>query len=211
MSTISVIIASDSMHYREALSNILSKVPHVFKVLAAVGADEVSPIAVELQPEAIVVAAVGKEVPFPLFCAMKTTCPQTALILVTDQDDAEIFWGALKAGADACVGTIVPGYLARVLEMVCRGGIMAFPRSLKGHLQKAGAVSSELAPEVAGELTSREKEIFGLLLKKLSNKEIARRLFISEATVKTHVRNVLRKVGAPNRVGLTENPDGDNR
>jgi DNA-binding NarL/FixJ family response regulator len=64
--------------------------------------------------------------------------------------------------------------------------------------------SSSRAPEVvpereAGELTSREVDVLGLIANGCSNSEIGRHLFIAEETVKTHVRRVLEKLAAKNR------------
>jgi len=47
--------------------------------------------------------------------------------------------------------------------------------------------------------TEREQEVFGCIVENLSNTEIAKKLFISEATVKTHISSILRKTGQPNR------------
>lgn len=52
-------------------------------------------------------------------------------------------------------------------------------------------------------LTSREKEIFGLLVNNYTTKEISKRLHISEKTVRNHVSNVIQKIGANGRVAAT--------
>ncbi len=206
MATINVVIVSDSSGHREALKNILGKASGVFKVLDISGLEEIAERATDLQPEAIVFAPREKKVPFSLLNNIKITCPQTVLILVAGEDDEKVFLDAVRAGVDACVGTMVPGYLARILELVCRGGVVVFPRSIKTHMQKIVTVSEKILPGSTGKFTSREREIYELLAKKFSNKEIAERLFISESTVKTHIRNILRKIGAKNRAVLTENP-----
>lgn len=66
----------------------------------------------------------------------------------------------------------------------------------------APAVAGRLARRVLApptELTEREREVVGLLAEGLSNKQIARRLFLSEATVKTHLVHVYEKLGTDNR------------
>lgn len=205
MSVISVIVATDTLSHREALKSILSKVQNVFKVLDSVGLEEVAEKSIQLQPEVILCGVKDSEIPVSLLNDIKSSCPQTALILVTENEDSEMVVNALKTGVDACMGMTTPGYMARLVELVCRGNIMVFPRTIKPQIQKMVTVSERLVPKLLEEMTDREKEIFKLLLKKYSNKEIAKRLFISDSTVKTHVRSILQKIGAKNRAALKEN------
>ena len=58
-------------------------------------------------------------------------------------------------------------------------------------------------------LSRREEELVGLLRERLTNKEIATRLNLSEQTVKNHVHRILRKVGAPDRLGIVERYEAD--
>jgi DNA-binding NarL/FixJ family response regulator len=58
-------------------------------------------------------------------------------------------------------------------------------------------------------LSRREEELVGLLRERLTNKEIATRLNLSEQTVKNHVHRILRKVGAPDRLGIVERYEGE--
>lgn len=202
MSVISVVITSDNLAHREALSSILNRAQGVFSVLDAVELELVKERAMRFQPEVILCAVNDEEISTSFIKDIKNVCPQTALVMVTEHETLEVVINAFKTGADACVGLTSPGYLMRILELVCRSGIMVFPRSIKNQMLKMVTVSEQLAPKVLEEMTAREKEIFNLLLAKNSNKEIARCLFISESTVKTHVRSILQKFGVKNRIDL---------
>jgi DNA-binding NarL/FixJ family response regulator len=204
MSVISVVITSDSLAHREALSSILNRAQGVFTVLDAVELEQVKERAMQFQPEVILCAVKDEEISSSFVNDIKTVCPQTALVMVTEHETLEVVINAFKTGADACVGLTSPGYLMRILELVCRSGIMVFPRAIKSHILKMVTVSERLSPKMLEEMTAREKEIFNLLIAKNSNKEIARCLFISESTVKSHVRSILQKVGVKNRIDLND-------
>ncbi len=202
MAVISVIITSDSATYKEALESMLKKLPNVFKIMATTDLGMVVEKAASFQPDVILCALRNEGIPFSLLGEVKRVCPQTVIVLVTESYDLKKITGALEVGVDAYVGSMAPGYLTRILELVCRGGIMVFPSILKNHIKKILTNSDQAALRQVEVLTGREREIYNLLVKKYSNKEIARRLFISESTVKSHVRSIFRKIGVKNRSNL---------
>ncbi|MGH3413193.1 MAG: response regulator [Marmoricola sp.] len=113
------------------------------------------------------------------------------LVLTTYAAEADIL-AALEAGAS--------GYLLKDAD----------PQALTSAVHRVAAGETVLAADVAGRLaervrrpdtalSARELEVLGLVAEGLSNAEIARRLFLSQATVKTHVAHVLTKLGAGSR------------
>lgn len=202
MSVISIIVSSNNLMHREAIKNILNKASTVFKVLDAVETSRIVERAVDLQPEIILVK--DRAITVELLRDIKSACPHTVLVVVADQAVETVVAEAILAGADACIGSLAPGYLPRILELVSRGDILVFPRMMKNCLQKKMVATEQKVPALAEELTAKEKEVYSLLIKRHSNKEIASRLFISESTVKTHVRNVLNKMGVRNRASLMD-------
>jgi two-component system, NarL family, nitrate/nitrite response regulator NarL len=111
---------------------------------------------------------------------------------VTETEDEVVAWA--EAG--------VAGYLFRsesladllaVVQSAARGETLCPPRMTATLLRRVTALASERLTEV-GRLTAREQEILQLIDEGLSNKEIARRLFIEVRTVKNHVHNILEKL-----------------
>lgn len=205
MAVISVVIISDTLNQREALTNIINKAQGTFTVLGSVDLEQAKSTTLLFQPDVILCAIKKMEIPVSLIKEIKTVCPQTALVLVTEQESPELVIESLTVGADACVGLTSPGYLMRILELVCRGGIMVFPRSTKSQMLKMLNKSEKIESNLLEGMTDREKEIFHMLVAKQTNKEIARVLFISESTVKSHVRSILQKIGVKNRIELNGN------
>jgi two-component system NarL family response regulator len=116
--------------------------------------------------------------------------PTARIIVLTTYDGDEDIYRALQAGAS---GYLLKGMLAEELLEAIRAvhaGLRRIP----------AAVAERLAVRMGGPgLTSRELDVLALIVKGNSNKEIAATLNISEATVKTHINNILSKLGASDR------------
>ncbi|MDD4588482.1 MAG: response regulator transcription factor [Heliobacteriaceae bacterium] len=202
MAVISVALVSDNAGCMEALKNILGKVPNIYKVVDTVNLDKALDRVLTCQPELVLFAVKNGKIPVSLLIDIKECCPQSVLVLVTKRNEPDIVADAFRIGADACVQA-TPGFLTRILELVCRGGIVVYPRVLKDLVQPVASPGEQIGSESLPEdITKRESEVYHLLLKRYSNKEIAGKLYISESTVKSHVRSILRKMGAKSRKGL---------
>jgi DNA-binding NarL/FixJ family response regulator len=129
---------------------------------------------------------------------------QTAKVLVmTTFDLDEYALSALRAGASGfLLKDSQPNDLLSALRAVASGDAVVSPKVTKRLLGRfLGDSSGELRdPEVLDALTDREREVLVLIAKGLSNTEIAGKLFLSEATVKTHVGRILAKLGLRDRV-----------
>ena len=202
MALISIIIASDSDCRKDALSNWLGRISNTFKVVECVKVEEIIEVAMRVYPDLILLAITETEVPLKLIQSIKEVCPQTILVVVNEYENTDTVLEFIKAGADACLGQVSPRYLSRILELVCRSSIMVMPRHIKNHLMQTEDLFEKEVYVMLDNLTSREKQIFDLLMRNFSNKKIADILFISESTVKTHARNIFRKVGTKNRSTL---------
>jgi DNA-binding NarL/FixJ family response regulator len=127
---------------------------------------------------------------------------ETAVVMLTDSGDEGDLLGALCAGASGYLPKdIDPGRLPLALQGVVPGDV-ALPRALllrlmeearHSALRRGSALSARL------ELTTRESEVLKLLRKGLTTGEIARHLFISQVTVRTHVCSIVKKLHVPDR------------
>jgi RNA polymerase sigma factor (sigma-70 family) len=134
--------------------------------------------------------------------------PSRVLILTTFDLD-EYAFSALRAGASGfLLKDVPPAELVSGIRTVARGDAVVSPRITKRLLEEyadqlptrsAGDSPEEIHPALA-DLTEREREVFLAVADGLSNAEIAERLFVSEATVKSHVGRLLAKLGLRDRV-----------
>ena len=125
------------------------------------------------------------------------------IVLTTFDLDADAA-AAIRAGASGFVlKDADPEFLIAAVRTVHAGTAVIAASATRALLQHFEQVADEPAPPPAFErLTERERQVFALAAKGLSNSEIARTEFVSETTVKTHVSNVLAKLGLRDRVQL---------
>ncbi len=126
------------------------------------------------------------------------------IIVLTTYDADEYVFAALRAGASGfMLKDVRPAELGEAIRVVARGDALLAPsvtRRLLEHFAGALPGAGDAVPADLDELTERELEVLRLVALALSNAEIAKRLVLTEATVKTHVSSVLRKLGLRDRV-----------
>jgi DNA-binding NarL/FixJ family response regulator len=119
--------------------------------------------------------------------------PSVPLLVFGSQLDLGLACAALKNGADGFVhAQMHPAQVFGAVEVVQKGELAA-PRQLLGYL-----LNRNEKPEI-GELSARQREILEMVVEGLSNAEIARRLYLSESTIKQHLRAVYKELGVRNR------------
>lgn len=134
---------------------------------------------------------------------------QTRVLILTTFDLDEYAFAALRAGASGfLLKDAKPAELAAAIRSLASGDAVVSPRVTRrmlemfaGHLPTTDAPPdpTDLDPRLA-ELTTREREVFEAVAEGMSNAEIAGRMVVSEATVKTHVGRILAKLGVRDRV-----------
>jgi DNA-binding NarL/FixJ family response regulator len=131
---------------------------------------------------------------------IKQRLPKTEIIVLTISDNNEVFLNAIKAGAK---GYLLKGVgvmeIVDAIKQVASGEATVSPVMATRLLEQVRDNSKEHIKKGYYELSLREKEVLKLTAQGSSNKEIAANLFISDTTVKAHMRNILEKLRVKNR------------
>ncbi|MFD0309668.1 response regulator [Streptomyces sp. NPDC059517] len=203
--SIRVVVADDQELVRSGFSMILEAQPDIDVVAEAGDGVEA-------------VAAVQRHTPDVLLLdirmprmdgleAARLVCAQSAcrVVMLTTFDLDEYVYEALYAGASGfLLKDVRRDDLVHAVRVVAAGDSLLAPsvtrRLVADIIQRRRAGAAPSSPVRLDGLTAREEETLRLLARGLSNAEIARALFVSEHTVKTHVSNVLSKLGLRDRV-----------
>ena len=192
---IRVAVVDDHPVVREGLVSILKDEPDFDVVGSAGSAEDLLTLVDRAKPDVVLIDLELPEMNgVQAIERLAQTAPQTRLIVFTAYDTEEKIADALRAGAK---GYLLKGASAdrigRAIRDVHAGGSALEPR-----------VASRLVARLRGAspsttLTSREREVLRLISQGQSNRQIAKRLSITERTVKYHVGSILNKLGADNR------------
>jgi DNA-binding NarL/FixJ family response regulator len=212
---VTVVVADDQSAVREGLVLLLGTLPGITVAGEAADGDAAVELVATVQPQVVLM-----DLNMPGCDGVAATAritaehPATRVVVLTTYADDESIIGALQAGAlgyltkeatraeigravhAAAAGQAIldPGVQQRLLSAAARApGVPAAPGT-------PGAGASAGADD---ELTPREAEVLRLIAAGQSNREIARTLFVSEATVKTHVNRIFAKTGSRDRAQAT--------
>jgi DNA-binding NarL/FixJ family response regulator len=123
------------------------------------------------------------------------------ILILTTFDLDEYVYEALRAGASGFVlKDDSPEQLIAAIRTVAAGDALLSPTVTRRVIQTFAGMPRPAPPKELDELSEREREVFRLMVRGLSNAEIGQELFISETTVKTHVTHILSKLGLRDRV-----------
>ncbi|MCS7259622.1 MAG: response regulator transcription factor [Anaerolineae bacterium] len=205
--TISVLLADDHAVVRAGTRQLLERQPDMRVVGEASNGEEAVRLAVQLRPDVVIM-----DVRMPGMSGVEATrrikqeVPHVAVLVLTAHDDDEYIFALLQAGANGyLLKTAEIDELVRAIRAVASGRSMLDP-AVAGKVMAQFAsgrvpaewTSSAKKDEFEG-LTERELEILRLVGKGLTNKEIGRKLFISDRTVQAHLSNIFSKLGVGSR------------
>jgi DNA-binding NarL/FixJ family response regulator len=123
------------------------------------------------------------------------------ILILTTFDLDEYVYEALRAGASGFVlKDDSPEQLLAAIRTVAGGEALLSPTITKRVIEKFARLPRPTPPKELDELSDRERDVFRLMARGLSNGEIGQELYISEATVKTHVTHILQKLNLRDRV-----------
>jgi DNA-binding NarL/FixJ family response regulator len=130
----------------------------------------------------------------------KETLPQVEVIVMTARLDVAKALQAVEAGATGYVlKDIAIANLVSALRSVCNGRAFVHPEVTRRLVERLGELKRKHDPEGVEGLTQRELSILQELAKGNTDREIASKLIVTEGTIKTHIRHILRKLKAKNR------------
>jgi RNA polymerase sigma factor (sigma-70 family) len=204
--TVRVLIADDQTLVRAGFRKILEADAEIEVVGEAADGFEAVEAARALEPDVVLMDVRmprldGLEATRRLVDQGKKEGPR--VLVLTTFGLEEYVYEALRAGASGfLLKDVPPEQLLAGVHVVARGDALLDPaitRSVIEEFAARPAVRRELADKL-DELTPREREVFSLVARGLSNAEIARELVVSEGTVKSHVAHVLLKLGLRDRV-----------
>jgi len=202
--SIRIVLADDQPLMRTGLQMILRAEPDIEVVGEAGSGQEAVDFTRRLAPDVVLM-----DIRMPEVDGLEATrqllsgppLPTRVIILTTFEDDEYVF-AAIRAGASGfLLKTTAAENLVDAIRVVAAGDALLSPsvtrKLIEEFVRRAPAKATTLAE---GTVTDRELEVVKLVARGLSNAEIADRLFLSEATVKTHVGRVLGKLELRDRV-----------
>ena len=131
--------------------------------------------------------------------ALRERVPHLRCLVLTSFSDEDKLIPALRAGAAGYVlKDVTSGELVRAIQAVASGELF-LSGSVVGAVVRRATTSLQPAGSPLDRLTRRQQEVLRCIAAGLSNAQIARRLYLTEATVKSHVSTILRRIGAADR------------
>lgn len=197
---IGVVLVDDEPLVRTGLRAIIDAEPDLSVLGEAADGSEVGPLVGRVRPDVVLM-----DVRMPhidglrateLLCAAAAEPPR--ILVLTTFENGDYVYDALRAGAHGfLLKRARPEEIVDAIRLVVRGDSLLFPAAIRRlAAARGGSGGDRLA---AAGLSERERDVLSLMATGLSNAEIADRLFLGVETVKTHVRNVLTKLGVRDR------------
>ena len=202
---IRVLVADDHALYRRGLEMVLGQEDDIEIVGEAGDGAEAIRRAEELLPDVVLMdIRMPRRSGIEACTAIKDVVPSTKIVILTISDEESDLYEAVRAGANGYLLKDVPGEeIADGIRAVIGGQSLISPSMASKLLTEFATMikkSDERPALPVPRLTTRELEVLKLVARGLANRDIAGELFISENTVKNHVRNILEKLQLHSRM-----------
>ena len=200
---IRVLVADDHALFRQALRAVLSDEEGLELVGEAGDGEEALAMAIDLVPDVILMdVRMPKLAGIDAARQIGAAMPAAKIVMLTVSDEEEDLFEAIKAGASGyLLKEVDPGEIANAVRQIHAGHSLLSPVVASKLVSEFAAISKradERAMRPA--LTPRELEVLQFAADGLTNRQIGRRLGISENTVKNHIRNILEKLHLHSRM-----------
>jgi DNA-binding NarL/FixJ family response regulator len=201
--SITVVVVDDEPLIRSGLKAIIDAEPDLSVVAEAADGAEVLPVVRRTRPSVVLM-----DVRMPAVDGIQATrllldgiSPAPKVLVVTTFENDDYVYDALRAGASGfLLKRTPPADIVQAIRTVVGSESLVFPEAIRAlAVAHAASRSSRPAGLDHAQLTEREQEVLRLMARGLSNAEIAAELFLGVQTVKTHVANLLGKLGARDR------------
>ncbi|NUK72317.1 response regulator transcription factor [Streptomyces lunaelactis] len=196
-----VIVADDQAVVREGIVMLLGLLPGIEVIGSARDGEEAVALVAELAPDVVLM-----DLRMPRCDGVEATrriCsehPGTQVVVLTTYADDHSLFPALRAGARGYLTKDADGdEIVRAIQDVLAGRAGLSPVVQRRLLEQVTGAPEPTGPKLPDGLTAREGEVLTLIAEGLTNTDIARRLHISTATVKTHINNLFAKTGIHDR------------
>jgi DNA-binding NarL/FixJ family response regulator len=202
---IRVLVVDDHALFLQGLETVLNVETDITVVGRAGDGSEAVTLATDTTPDIVLMdVRMPRRSGIEATSAIKETVPSTKIVMLTMSDDEGDLYDAIKAGAVGyLLKSIPPHEVADAIRAVAGGQSLINPSMASKLITEFASMARQTddRPRVPlPHLTARELEVLKLVAKGKANRDIARQLFISENTVKNHVRNILDKLQLHSRM-----------
>ena len=200
---IRVMVADDHALFRKALVSVFADEEDIELVGEAADGEEAVTMAAELVPDVVLMdVRMPKMLGIEAAKQISAAEPSTKIVMLTVSDEEEDLFEAIKAGASGyLLKEVDPTEIAQAIRQIHAGHSLLSP-AVASKLVSEFAAISKRSDERASRpsLTDRELQVLRYASDGLTNRQIGRRLQISENTVKNHIRNILEKLHLHSRM-----------
>ncbi len=202
---IRVLVVDDHALFRRGLEMVLAQEPDIEVVGEAGDGSEAVERAEELLPDVVLMdIRMPRRSGIEACTAVKEVVPSAQIIMLTISDEEADLYEAIKAGATGyLLKEISIDEVATAIRAVAGGQSLISPSmasKLISEFAQLVKLDDDRQQVPAPRLTERELEVLRLVARGMNNRDIARQLFISENTVKNHIRNILEKLQLHSRM-----------